>query len=40
LEFSPSKVGMLIFPVALTVMVMAPFGGKLSDRVGVRIPAP
>jgi len=39
LEFSPSKIGMLIFPVALTVMVMAPLGGKLSDRVGVRIPA-
>ncbi len=39
LEFSPSKVGMLIFPVALTVMVIAPFGGRFSDRVGVRIPA-
>ena len=30
---------MMIFPVSLTVMVMAPIGGKLSDRVGVRIPA-
>jgi EmrB/QacA subfamily drug resistance transporter len=39
LGFSPSRVGMLIFPVALTVMVMAPLGGKCSDRVGVRIPA-
>jgi len=39
LGFSPSKVGMFIFPVALTVMVMAPFGGRFSDRVGVRIPA-
>jgi EmrB/QacA subfamily drug resistance transporter len=39
LEFSPSKVGMLIFPVALTVMVIAPLGGRLSDRIGVRIPA-
>jgi MFS family permease len=39
LEFSPSKVGMMIFPVALTVMVMAPLGGRISDRVGVRIPA-
>jgi EmrB/QacA subfamily drug resistance transporter len=39
LEFSPSKVGMMIFPVALTVMVMAPLGGWISDRVGVRIPA-
>jgi MFS family permease len=39
LEFSPSKIGMLIFPVAVTVMVMAPLGGRFSDRVGVRIPA-
>jgi EmrB/QacA subfamily drug resistance transporter len=39
LEYSPSKAGMLIFPVALTIMVMAPFAGKFSDRVGVRIPA-
>ncbi len=39
LEYSPSKVGILIFPVSLTVMVMAPLGGRISDRVGVRIPA-
>jgi MFS family permease len=39
LGFSPSEVGMLIFPLALTVMVIAPLGGKLSDRVGVRLPA-
>ena len=39
LKFSPSKVGMLIFPVSLTVMIMAPLGGRFSDRVGVRIPA-
>jgi EmrB/QacA subfamily drug resistance transporter len=39
LKFSPSKVGMLIFPVALTVMIAAPLGGRLSDRVGVRVPA-
>jgi len=39
LEYSPSKAGMLIFPVALTIMVMAPFAGRFSDRVGVRIPA-
>jgi EmrB/QacA subfamily drug resistance transporter len=39
LEFSPSQIGMLIFPVALTVMVMAPLGGRLSDRVGIRGPA-
>jgi EmrB/QacA subfamily drug resistance transporter len=38
LEFSPAKAGMFIFPVALTVMVTAPLGGRFSDRVGVRIP--
>ena len=30
---------MLIFPVSLTVMVMAPLGGRFSDRIGIRIPA-
>jgi EmrB/QacA subfamily drug resistance transporter len=39
LKFSPAKAGLFIFPVALTVMVTAPLGGKFSDRVGVRIPA-
>jgi EmrB/QacA subfamily drug resistance transporter len=39
LGYSPSKVGLLIFPVALTVMVIAPIGGKVSDQVGVRVPA-
>ena len=39
LGFSPFKVGMLVFPIALTVMVMAPLGGRFSDRFGVRIPA-
>jgi EmrB/QacA subfamily drug resistance transporter len=39
LEFSPAKAGMFIFPIALTVMVAAPLGGRFSDRVGVRIPA-
>jgi MFS family permease len=39
MNFSPSKVGMLIFPVSLSVMVAAPLGGRLSDRVGTRIPA-
>ncbi|MFB3887370.1 MAG: MFS transporter [Thermodesulfobacteriota bacterium] len=38
LRFSPSKVGMMIFPVSLTVMLSAPLGGRFSDRVGVRIP--
>ncbi len=37
--YSPSEVGMLVFPVSLTVMVMAPLGGRISDHVGVRVPA-
>jgi len=28
----------LFFPVALSMMVVAPFGGRLSDRIGVRKP--
>jgi len=39
LTFSPSRVGMLVFPVALTMMLVAPLGGRLSDRIGVRTPA-
>ncbi len=39
LHYSPSKAGMLIFPISLTVMIMAPLGGKFSDRVGIRVPA-
>jgi len=39
LQISPSKVGMLIFPVALAVMIVAPLGGRISDRIGVRTPA-
>ena len=39
LQYSPSKVGMLVFPVSLTVMVVAPLGGRLADRVGIKIPA-
>lgn len=39
LDYPPSKVGMLIFPVAFTVMVTAPLGGRLSDKVGARLPA-
>jgi len=39
LGYSPSQTGMLIFPVALTIMVMAPIGGRVSDWAGVRIPA-
>jgi len=30
---------MLIFPIPLTVMVLAPLGGRVSDRIGVRVPA-
>ncbi len=37
--YSPSKVGLLIFPVALTIMVMAPIGGRVSDKIGIRVPA-
>ena len=37
--FTPSEVGMLVFPLAFTVMVIAPLGGRISDRVGVRLPA-
>ncbi len=37
--YSPSAAGMLIFPVAMTVMVMAPIGGKISDWAGEKIPA-
>lgn len=37
--YSPSEAGMLIFPVAMTVMVMAPIGGKISDWAGERTPA-
>ena len=29
---------MLIFPVSLTVMIMAPLGGRVSDRVGSQDP--
>ncbi len=39
LHYSPSKAGMLIFPVSFTVMIMAPLGGRISDRVGIRMPA-
>ncbi len=39
LSYSPSKIGMLVFPVSLTVMIMAPLGGRVSDKVGIRIPA-
>ena len=39
LQFPPTKVGILIFPISLTVMVCAPLGGRISDRVGVRLPA-
>lgn len=39
LEFTPTKAGILIFPVSLTVMISAPLGGRISDRMGVRLPA-
>lgn len=37
--YSPSKVGLLIFPVSMTIMVVAPIGGKISDWIGVRLPS-
>ncbi|RPJ05328.1 MAG: MFS transporter, partial [Deltaproteobacteria bacterium] len=39
LNYAPSKVGMLIFPVSLTVMITAPLGGRISDRFGMKLPA-
>jgi EmrB/QacA subfamily drug resistance transporter len=38
LKFPPSKVGMLLFPVSVSVMVVAPLGGRISDRIGTRLP--
>ena len=39
LEFSPSKAGMFMFPIALAMMIVAPLGGRLSDRVRGGLPA-
>ena len=39
LHYSPSRVGMLVFPVSLTVMIIAPLAGRVSDHIGIRMPA-
>jgi EmrB/QacA subfamily drug resistance transporter len=37
--FSPVETGLLLTPVPVTMAVVAPFSGALSDRVGSRLPA-
>jgi EmrB/QacA subfamily drug resistance transporter len=37
--FSPVVAGLLLTPVPLTTMVLAPLSGALSDRIGPRLPA-
>lgn len=37
--FSPLEAGLLLTPIPLTTMFIAPFSGMLSDRIGHRIPA-
>ncbi len=38
LSFSPGEAGLLILPVTLPVMFMAPIGGRLRDKYGARMP--
>ncbi len=37
--FSPLKAGLLLTPIPLTTMIVAPFSGIFSDRIGPRLPA-
>jgi MFS family permease len=37
--FSPVVTGLLLTPVPLTTMILAPLSGALSDRIGPRLPA-
>jgi EmrB/QacA subfamily drug resistance transporter len=37
--FSPIEAGLLLTPVPLTMALVAPFSGALSDRIGPRLPA-
>ncbi len=37
LGFSPARAGLLLIPTSLTLAVVAPFSGWLSDRFGARI---
>ena len=38
LNYQPFQVGLITFPLFLTVMLVAPVSGRLSDRIGSRIP--
>jgi EmrB/QacA subfamily drug resistance transporter len=37
--FSPIEAGLLLTPVPITMALVAPFSGMISDRIGPRIPA-
>ena len=37
--FSPIEAGLLLTPVPITMALVAPFSGVISDRIGPRIPA-
>lgn len=39
LGYSPAQVGMIIVPIFITIMLVAPLSGRLSDRVGTYFPA-
>ena len=34
LGFAPIKTGQTLLPFAFTIMLVAPFAGKLSDKIG------
>jgi MFS family permease len=38
-DLSPSRAGLLMMAVPLTILWAAPVGGRLSDRLGLRLPA-
>jgi EmrB/QacA subfamily drug resistance transporter len=38
LEYSPEKVGLMMIPPALCMVIIGPFTGRLSDRFGWKIP--
>ncbi len=39
LGFTPAQVGMILVPIFITIMLVAPISGRLSDRVGSYFPA-
>ncbi len=39
LGYGPTKRGLMMLPTAFGIMCMAPFGGKLADRFGPKVPA-